>query len=83
IFFVPQHTYVVHGGSLRAQICYPIPEATVHNTPAYVFKSVLGLCHLDYLLERFTLDSQEPWAEILSGGEKQRLGLARLLFHSP
>ncbi|GIQ81782.1 hypothetical protein KIPB_002797, partial [Kipferlia bialata] len=83
IFFVPQSTYIVHNGSLRAQICYPIPEGTVCNTPDYVFESAMGLCNLDYLLGRFTLDSKEPWAEILSGGERQRLGLARLLFHSP
>ncbi|GIQ83317.1 hypothetical protein KIPB_004621, partial [Kipferlia bialata] len=83
VFFVPQHTYVVHGGSLRGQICYPLPEADVVSTPAYVFKSVLHVCQLDYLLESYTLESREPWAEMLSGGEKQRLGLARLLFHSP
>eukprot|EP00768_Dysnectes_brevis_P005912 gnl/Dysnectes_brevis/4459_a6001_424.p1 GENE.gnl/Dysnectes_brevis/4459_a6001_424~~gnl/Dysnectes_brevis/4459_a6001_424.p1 ORF type:complete len:640 (-),score=216.67 gnl/Dysnectes_brevis/4459_a6001_424:42-1961(-) len=43
----------------------------------------LRLCHLDYLLDRFDLDSVSTWSEILSGGEQQRLGLARLLFHSP
>ena len=29
------------------------------------------------------LDSCAPWADILSTGEQQRLGFARLLYHSP
>lgn len=32
---------------------------------------------LDYLLERETFDSIQNWHEVLSGGEKQRVALAR------
>lgn len=28
-------------------------------------------------------DQEQNWSETLSGGEKQRLAMARLLFHNP
>ncbi|WIA08300.1 hypothetical protein OEZ85_007743 [Tetradesmus obliquus] len=48
----------------------------------------LGRClaavELDYLLGRGQgWDSVQAWQETLSGGEKQRLAMARLLFHKP
>eukprot|EP00878_Enallax_costatus_P017707 GHUV01018603.1.p1 GENE.GHUV01018603.1~~GHUV01018603.1.p1 ORF type:complete len:717 (+),score=197.45 GHUV01018603.1:325-2475(+) len=39
---------------------------------------------LEYLLSRGAgWDAVQPWNETLSGGEKQRLAMARLLFHKP
>jgi ABC-type uncharacterized transport system fused permease/ATPase subunit len=44
----------------------------------------LEAVELDYLLVRGRgWDQVQPWAETLSGGEKQRLAMARLLFHAP
>ncbi len=39
---------------------------------------------LEYLMVRGDgWDQVQPWSETLSGGEKQRLAMARLLFHHP
>ena len=46
-------------------------------------KDALGKVELGYLLERYHLDSICNWEETLSGGEKQRVAMARLLVHSP
>jgi ABC-type uncharacterized transport system fused permease/ATPase subunit len=44
----------------------------------------LAAVELDYLLARGQgWDSVQSWQETLSGGEKQRLAMARLLFHKP
>ncbi|KAK1294460.1 ABC transporter D family member 1 [Acorus calamus] len=48
-------------------------------------QSILSNVRLTYLLEREEegLDSNPNWEDILSLGEQQRLGMARLFFHHP
>jgi ATP-binding cassette subfamily D (ALD) long-chain fatty acid import protein len=45
---------------------------------------VLEEAKLGYLPEREGgWDTRKDWKDVLSGGEKQRMGIARLLYHEP
>ncbi|WOL12539.1 hypothetical protein Cni_G21306 [Canna indica] len=46
-------------------------------------KSILEDVRLVYLLEREGWDATTNWEDVLSLGEQQRLGMARLFFHHP
>lgn len=81
-FFVPQRPYITQG-SLRSQILYPHSNAeqAIDDADLTQLVSQLGLGHL---LERpGGLDAVEVWDNMLSIGEQQRVGLARLLYHRP
>jgi putative ATP-binding cassette transporter len=74
---MPQRPYVPLG-TLRRAVTYPLAPEAVDD--AVVRRSVedVGLGHL---VDK--LDEDERWDHVLSGGEKQRLGFARLLIQKP
>jgi len=79
IMFMPQKPYLVLG-SLRQQIQYPRSGKVADEALIEVLQAV-GLAHLP---EQFGgLDAELNWANVLSGGEQQRLAFARLLLHCP
>lgn len=75
--FLPQRPYLPHD-SLRAVLAYPYAAAPDNEAVARVLWQV-GLPRL------LTLDpdAEHEWHKILSGGEQQRLSLARALLHRP
>ncbi len=81
IFFVPQRPYITLG-TLRQQIVYPHTVEQQMETDT-VLENILATVGLSYLLVRWGFDRSADWADMLSGGEQQRMGFARLLYHRP
>jgi ABC-type uncharacterized transport system fused permease/ATPase subunit len=98
IFHVPQRPYTCLG-TLRDQIIYPLSHEEAELKVLSLYKSgdkaitsgslddhlktILENVRLVYLLEREGWDATPNWEDILSLGEQQRLGMARLFFHCP
>ena len=84
LFYVPQRPYLV-SGTLRDQVTYPLtPPRSAAADEAVL--ACLRRVRLDKLAQHSAagLDTaHHDWADVLSGGEKQRLGLARLYYHHP
>jgi putative ATP-binding cassette transporter len=75
--FLPQRPYIPLG-SLRRAIAYPeAPDAYPDQALREVLHAV-GLGQLEPML-----DEERPWTQLLSGGELQRLALARALLMAP
>lgn len=75
--FLPQRPYIPLG-SLKRAVCYP--EDAAGFTDAAV-AAALEAAELPQLVDR--LHEDEPWDRRLSGGEQQRLALARALLLRP
>lgn len=86
IFYIPQRPYLPTG-TLRDQIIYP------HTKEQYIktgktdehLINLLESVDIDGIRKRYKngLDSIKDWADVLSGGEKQRMAMARLFYHCP
>jgi len=77
IMFLPQKPYLLLG-SLRHQLEYPRAGGVSDET----FMELLRAVDLAHLAGQFGgLDAEEHWADVLSGGEQQRLAFASLLLN--
>ncbi len=77
ILFLPQRPYIPLG-TLRRALCYPAAPDAYSDAEARAALEDAGLASL--IPE---LDMETPWAQRLSGGEQQRLALARALITRP
>jgi putative ATP-binding cassette transporter len=74
--FVPQKSYLPLG-TLRQVLCYP----NAPDKDGAKLIELLSLCNLAHLADK--LNEQEPWSQILSLGEQQRVSLVRILLAKP
>ena len=85
IMFLPQRPYLSIG-TLRDQVIYPHSEIDMRESGRrdHELSRVLNEVRLGYLPDREGgWDSRKEWKNVLSGGEKQRMGMARLIYHEP
>lgn len=85
LLLVPQKCYSVLG-CFADQVTYPVMFTSAQRTEAVEARiwDALDLVGLRGVCEtRGGLDAVDNWANNLSLGEQQRLGVARLLFHRP
>ncbi|KAI9139562.1 ABC transporter transmembrane region 2-domain-containing protein [Paraphysoderma sedebokerense] len=85
LFYVPQKPYLALG-TLRDQVIYPHTkeQALARGYDDKKIGELLETVYLGYLVEREGgFDSVSDWADVLSGGEKQRVAMARLFYHKP
>jgi putative ATP-binding cassette transporter len=77
LLFLPQRPYLPIG-TLKYAACYPADAAGVADDAVRDALSAVGLGHFAGDLGR-----DENWAQLLSGGEQQRLAIARALLNRP
>ncbi len=75
--FIPQKPYLPNG-SLRAALAYPEAESRYSDD---AMRKALEDVQLPRLAQE--LDRVDAWAQKLSGGEQQRLAVARVLLRQP
>lgn len=77
LLFLPQKPYLPIG-TLKHAIAYPAQAGSAQDAEVREVLSAVGLPGLCA-----DLDREENWAQILSGGEQQRVAFARALINKP
>ncbi len=77
VLFLPQKPYLPLG-TLKHAVSYPEHESRFRDEEVTQALEAVGLAH-----KAAELEKAENWAQVLSGGEQQRLAFARALLNRP